>query len=229
MSPIDIIIPILNEEKILTEKQDYYRSLKNKANIIFVDGGSRDHTVQLAGAFGEVVSSGPGRGVQKNCGAAAATRDVLLFLHADTFLSDSALAQIGQVVARGAAGGCLTMRIEDANFIFRIYEGIVNFRARAFGVMDGDLGMFVRRDIFEQLGGFDPLPCMEDVLFSDKMRRACRATVLNARISVSSRKWHEQGFVRTLGQYTRAYIRLWTGQLKGQHIIVKSLKASPTE
>ena len=229
MSSIDIIIPILNEEKILTEQQGYYRSLKNKANIIFVDGGSRDRTVEAASAFGEVVFSEAGKGVQKNRGAAAAKGDVLLFLHVDTFLSDPALEQIDRAVGRGAAGGCLTMRIEDAHFMFRIYEQLVNFRARAFGVLDGDMGMFVRRDIFEKLGGFDPLPYMEDILFSDKIRKAHQAAVLEERIFVSSRKWHERGFLKTFGQYSRAYIQMWTGQLRGHNIIEKSLKPSPTD
>ena len=210
---IDIIIPVLNEENILTQKREYYRSLQSRANIIFADGGSRDRTVQLAGAFGEVVSSAAGRGGQKNRGAAAAKSDILLFLHADTFLSDCALERIGQAVERGGAGGCLTMHIEDTHFMFRIWEGLVNFRARAFGVMDGDLGLFARRDVFEKLGGFDPLPYMEDILFSAKMRRAYRATVLTERIFVSSRKWHEHGFPSTFATYTLAYLQLWTGHL----------------
>ena len=91
------------------------------------------------------------------------------------------------------------MRIDDQGFIFRIYERAVNFRARALGVMDGDLGMFVRRDIFEKLKGFEPLPYMEDIVFSDKMHKTYPVIVLEERIFVSSRKWHERGLLKTLG------------------------------
>lgn len=214
---LDIIIPILNEEKILTENSKYYKALKTRARVIFVDGGSTDRTVAVASEYGNVVLSSPGRGIQKNRGVEESTADYLLFLHVDSFISENALDSISRALKAEAAGGCLTMHIQDKGFIFRIYEKAVNVRSRAFGVIDGDLGMFVRKNVFKRLGGFDLLPVMEDLVFSQKLRKAGRIKVLNDPIYVSSRKWHERGFVSTFLAYTFAHVQLWTGRLKSKY------------
>jgi rSAM/selenodomain-associated transferase 2 len=211
---VDIIIPVLNEEKILTEKAPYYSRLGHVTHIIFVDGGSSDRTAQIACRYGEVVSSRPGRALQKNFGAQRARSNHLLFLHVDTFISEGSLKDIDRVLEGGVAGGCLTMRIDDKGWIFRMYEWAVNVRAKAFRVMDGDLGAFVRRDVFDAIGGFDLLPVMEDITFGRKLRAAGRVDVLPEIICVSSRKWRERGFVRTFLDYAVAYIKFWTGQLE---------------
>jgi len=213
----DIIIPVLNEEKILTKEALYYRALKQKARVIFVDGGSMDDTVKIAQEYGDVMSSPIGRGIQKNIGVRKSKARYLLILHVDTFIPEFILDRIDQILNEGVVGGCLTMRIQDENFIFRIYELAVNLRSKLFGVIDGDLGMFVRRDIFDQIGGFDLLPVMEDLVFAKKLRKTGSISVLPDRISVSSRKWHERGFVRTFFEYIVAYVRLWNGSLATKH------------
>jgi len=210
----DIIIPVLNEEKILTKEAQYYQSLKNRARVIFVDGGSADGTVEIAQRYGEVISCATGRAIQKNRGAQETRSERLLFLHVDCFIDEHALDSIDQIMEEGSIGGCLTMHIQDNGFIFRIYEKIINFRAGAFGIIDGDLGTFVRRDIFDQLGGFDLLPVMEDLVFAKKLCKAGSIRALPDLVYVSSRKWHERGFFRTFLEYTLAYIQLWTGRLK---------------
>jgi rSAM/selenodomain-associated transferase 2 len=210
---ISIIIPVLNEEKILRESAGYYQALKEKARVIFVDGGSSDATVTIARDYGEVLASSPGRGIQKNCGAAAAPASDLLFLHVDAFLSDGALDHIAKAFAQGAAYGCLTMQIDDEGWMFRIYEQAVNVRARFLGVIDGDLGLFIRRRIFDELGGFRALSVMEDIDFARRLRAAQSIRVLPDPIRVSSRKWHERGFIRTFGDYSAAYVKLWSGRL----------------
>ena len=108
------------------------------------------------------------------------------------------------------------MRIEDKGIIFRVYEWIINVRAKLFGVIDGDLGMFVQKDVFNRLDGFKPYPAMEDIAFSKKLRQLERVYVLPDTIYVSSRKWHERGFVRTFIEYTTSYLKFWTGSLKNQ-------------
>jgi len=215
---VDIVIPVLNEEKILREKDDYYSALKDSARIIFVDGGSEDSTVQLAKRYGEVFLSKPGRAFQKNLGAKQARSDYLVFLHVDSFISLNSFPSIKNAIDQGAAGGCLTMRIDDKGFMFRVYEWTVNFRAKNFGVIDGDLGMFVKRSIFEKVGGFDELPIMEDLRFGKKLRRAGRVKVLKDNIHVSARTWHEKGFLKTFFFYTLAYMKLWTGRLKSPRL-----------
>ena len=86
----------------------------------------------------------------------------------------------------------------------------MNFRAKVFKVMDGDLGLFIKKDTFHNLGGFDFVPIMEDILFSRKIRKAGKVSILPQTISVSARKWQKQGFIKTFLQYTKAYILLWT-------------------
>lgn len=211
---ISIIIPVLNEEKVLTRCSDYYRRLGDEASIVFVDGGSSDHTITIAQRYGQVVSSALGRGMQKNCGASKSQAKGLLFLHVDSFLDNGALEVVDRALGHGAVGGCFTMRIEDRGLLFRLYEGIVNFRAKNFGVVDGDLGMFVRKDVYDAIGGFDHFSVMEDIVFSGKLRKVGRLHVLPNEIVVSSRRWHERGFMRTFWDYTVAYVNLWTGRLK---------------
>jgi len=210
---VDIIIPVLNEEEILTKEAQYYQILKSRAKVIFVDGGSTDRTAEVAQKYGKVITCSTGRAIQKNRGAQESQAKYILFLHVDALVDGHALDRIDQILKEGSIGGCLTMRINDNKLIFRIYEKIINFRARIFGIIDGDLGIFVRKDIFDQLGGFDLLPVMEDLTFAKKLRKVGPIKVLPNSIYVSSRKWHERGFVRTLWEYTLAYVRLWTGSL----------------
>jgi len=213
---MDIIIPVLNEEKILRERADYYSSLKRQARIIFVDGGSHDKTVELAKNFGKVIISSRGRAHQMNEGAKLCQSSHILFLHVDTFLSQDTLENVDKVLQNGICGGCFTLSISDKRFIFRIFEKLVNLRARYFKVMDGDLGLFIKKRYFEDLNGFDEVPLMEDIFFSRKIRKAGTITVLPDKIFVSSRKWDEQGFMPTFIEYTAAYLRFWTGQIRGE-------------
>ena len=207
---INVIIPVLNEEVVLTEKADYYQKLKTKARIIFVDGGSTDRTGQVAKNYGEVILSGRGRALQKNSGAANTQTEYLLFLHVDSYLCDDSMDAIVRALDNGVAGGCLTMKIEDGHWMFRLYETIINFRAKYFRVLDGDLGLFVKRSVFNDLGQFDSVNIMEDIMFAKKLRRAGRVQVLPQCICVSSRKWHDNGFGKTFFAYSLAYLRYWT-------------------
>ena len=205
----DMIIPVLNEEKILKEKKDYYLWLKKQGQIIFVDGGSCDRTVNLAQEFGQVISSDAGRSIQMNRGALEGQRQYFLFLHVDTFLTPQGLRQINEAITQGVTGGCLTLAIDDAKFIFRIFEWLVNVRARYFRIFDGDLGLLLRKDVFQKLGGFDEVKIMEDILFSQKLKKRYEMVVLPEKIHVSSRVWHEKGFLNTFLCYSRAYFQFW--------------------
>ncbi len=207
---LDVIIPVYNEEKILLQKKDYYQSLRHKARVIFVDGGSTDRTVEIAKNFGEVIASERGRALQMNKGVQISNAEYILFLHVDTYIYRvGALDKVTGVLSNGICGGCFTMNIEDSRRIFRIFEWIVNFRAKYWGVMDGDLGLFVKRSVFDNVGQFDSLPIMEDILFSKKLRKEGKWAVLPDRILVSSRKWDEKGFLKTFVQYCRAYVGFW--------------------
>ncbi len=206
---LSIIIPIYNEAKILVEKRDYYLSLKNKAEVLFVDGGSTDDSAVIAAEYGKVIASPQGRAVQKNRGVVEAPGDMFLFLHVDSFISDEALKRLKGL--NGTHAGCLTMAIEDRRLIFRLYERVVNNRAIKKGLVDGDLGLFVTRAIFNQLNGFKELTIMDDIEFSERLRKICTLSVLPEKIYVSSRRWDEHGFISTFWRYTLAYIQHYTG------------------
>jgi len=210
---LDIIIPVLNEENILNQRHAYFDCLSKQANLVFVDGGSNDQTIALASQFGMVLQSYPPRSVQKNYGATHTQTPYLLFLNVDTIVQESALQKIPAYLNDNKAG-CFCMRIDDQGLNFRFYEWLVNFRARAFGAIDADLGLMIRRDFFEQLGRFDELPIMDDIAFSKKLRRRLKITPLQEDITVSARKWREKGFFKTLGIYTLAYLKFWMGIIK---------------
>ena len=151
---IDIIIPVLNEEKILHEKRDYYVWLKEQGQIIFVDGGSRDRTAPLAQEFGRVIYCNPGRSSQMNQGALTGTGQYVLFLHVDTFITQQALRQINEAIGQRADSGCLTLAIDDSKFIFRIFEWLVNMTVK----LTANATAKRKRGSAAKASGTNPLP-----------------------------------------------------------------------
>ena len=126
---VSIIIPIYNEEKILKEHFSLFKRLTARAELIFVDGGSIDESCEIASTIGRVLKAEKNRAVQMNCGAESATSNLLLFLHADTIIFPEAIATIeSQALNNGFAGGCLTQRINNSSFIYRLIESFGNIR-----------------------------------------------------------------------------------------------------
>lgn len=207
---ISIIIPIYNEARILCEWRDYYLKLKDKAEVIFIDGGSDDDSCRLAAEYGCVVSSPKGRAVQKNMGAQYATGDMLLFMHVDTFVSDAGFTMLNER-AHALEAGCFSMAIMDEHPIFRVYERSINRRAQKKNIIDGDLGLFVKKEAHARMQGFKELALMDDIEFSERLRKVCRITVLPETISVSARRWVEEGFVATLWLYGKAHFKYYFG------------------
>jgi len=199
---ISIIIPILNEEEILIKNSGRFDNLKKNGEIIFVDGGSSDRTIEIASQSGRVLRSKRGRALQMNSGAKQTRGDILLFLHADCFLESSALLNACESVKKGAIGGCFTQRLDNELPVYRKIERKGNSRARRTKIFSGDQGIFVRRDIFFDLGGFPEVSVMEDILFSRKLRKAGRVEVLDDKIYVSTRRWQRKGVLKTNILYT---------------------------
>lgn len=199
---ISVIVPFYNEEKILSSNSDFFRGLSNKTELIFVDGGSSDRSVELATSYGKVLHGKKGRAAQMNYGASFAQSDILLFLHADTFISVETLASIEDKLSKGDfIGGCLTQKINKEGIIYRLIEEKGNRRARRTKIFYGDQGIFVKKDIFSKMGCFPDVPIMEDVLFSKALRRLGEVVVLPDKISVSSRRWDKRGIIRTILLY----------------------------
>jgi len=215
---VDVVVPVLDEEEALVRNAPYYSEFSKKARLIFVDGGSRDRTVEVAKNYGEVVNSAKGRALQKNCGANTANSDYILILHVDSKIDLSALEHIEKVLSAGACGGCFTITIDDKAPIFRLFEYLLNARAKFFKILDGDLGQFVRKDTFFKLRGYDKTPIMEDILFSRKLKEAGKVEILPYTIKVSSRKWHSNGFSKTFYQYFLGYLKLWSGRITPSNV-----------
>jgi rSAM/selenodomain-associated transferase 2 len=200
---ISVIIPVLNEAGRIAETIERTRQL-GACEIVVVDGGSSDGTIQHATAADRLISSDRGRGRQQNAGAAAARGDVLLFLHADCWLEPGALEAVCEALTdHRCIGGCFRQRIDADGFGFRALESGNALRVRTAGWAYGDQGIFLRRSVFEQVGGFPDVPLMEDLLLMKRLRGRGTFRLLRHRIHVSPRRWEQTGIVRqTLRNWT---------------------------
>lgn len=193
-----VIIPAINEQSHI------HRAIASAhragaSEVIVADGSSSDATPRIAADLGaQVITSSPGRAIQQNAGAQAATGDWLLFLHADSeLLIDPALPPLGIVFSElKQKHGGLSQRIDAAGFAYRMLERGNAWRACWRGLLYGDQAMFCRRDFFDSLGQFPEQPLMEDVELSTLARRTCWPTLLPHRVSVSARRWERDGIVR---------------------------------
>ena len=193
---ISVIIPTLNEADRIAATIAQVRGLGG-CEIVVADGGSTDATLDHASGADRVLSTERGRGVQMNAGAAASAGDILLFLHADCRLAAGALEAIAAALADPrTSGGCFRQSIEAPGWRYRLVESGNALRVRTLKWIYGDQALFVRRPIFEQLGGFPPVPLMEDLLFSRRLKRRGRVRLLDARVHVSPRRWQQAGLIR---------------------------------
>ncbi len=191
---ISLIIPIYNEEDNLNRAHHHFRELNQRAELVFVDGGSSDGSVTYASQLGTVITARKGRAAQMNAGACVTHGDILLFLHADCYLGEDALSSMRQCVEQGAVGGCFTQRLTNDSPAFRRIEHEGNRRARIRKVFFGDQGIFVRRDIFQKIGGFPEVPIMEDVEIMRRIKRTGgEICILPERVKTSPRRWETEG------------------------------------
>jgi rSAM/selenodomain-associated transferase 2 len=198
---LSLVIPVLDEAGRLPVLLARLEPLRDRAEVIVVDGGSADGTADVARAarWVRVLAAPAGRARQMNAGAAAAAGDVLLFLHADTILPRSALEDIrGALADPRVVGGRFDVRLDGRRPIYRVVETLMNLRSRWTGIWTGDQAIFVRRTAFERLGGYPDIPLMEDVEFTRRLKRAGPGACLQPRVIVSPRKWEREGPVRTI-------------------------------
>jgi len=198
---ISVIVPVLNDARALAESLDHLRPLRERgAEVIVCDGGSEDGSVEVARTGGAcVVASAPGRGRQMNAGAASARGELLLFLHADTRLPDAAHDLLMGSVAPGeAAWGWFDVRLSGQHPLFRWVEFLMNLRARVSSVATGDQAIFLSRSLYQAVGGFPEIPLMEDVALSKRLRRMAPPVCIRTPVVTSSRRWEENGILRTI-------------------------------
>ncbi len=196
---LSIIMPVLDEGDALADSLAALQDLRAAGHeLVLVDGGSRDDSLRLAqGRVDRILHSPPGRARQMNAGAAAATGEVLLFLHADTRLPATALNDIAQAL-RTSVWGRFDVRLSGRAWPLRIIERLMNWRSCLTGMATGDQAIFVRRAVFEQVGGYPDVPLMEDLELSRRLKRLSRPACVRAPVITSSRRWEEQGILRTV-------------------------------
>jgi rSAM/selenodomain-associated transferase 2 len=198
---LSFIIPVLNEAAFLSICRESLLQLKADGHeLIVVDGGSQDGGVDLARCFADRVIKAPrGRAVQMNTGAYLAQGDILVFLHVDTLLPGEADRKIVWAVAKDHhLWGGFAVKLTGSQPIFRLIESLMNLRSRMTGILTGDQALFVRRDIFYDIGGFKEIPLMEDIEISKRLKRQGPPAFVPVSVVTSSRKWEQQGIMRTM-------------------------------
>ena len=192
--PISVVIPALDEEDRVA---DAVRSARDEAEVIVVDGGSADGTRAAAEAAGATVIASPrGRGVQLATGARAARGEWLVFLHADTRLEEGWAAALRSLPAE-AVGGAFRFALDPPRRAHRWLEAGVALRCRLFRLPYGDQGLFARREAYFAIGGFRPLPLMEDVDLARRLVRAGRLAFPAVRAFTSARRFERRGLLAT--------------------------------
>lgn len=195
------IIPVLNEAPRLQARLRALQALRAAGHeLILVDGGSRDGSVELARPLADKLLPGnKGRAVQMNAGAAVATGEVLVFLHIDTELPEEGVEVLqAALVCSPRKWGWFRVSLDNPGWIYRLIAWSMNQRARLTNVCTGDQCLFVRRQEFSAIGGFPDLPLMEDVAISKLLRRSGPPLIMPVRVKTSARRWETGGVLRTI-------------------------------
>jgi rSAM/selenodomain-associated transferase 2 len=216
MKPVlSIVMPALNEAAGIAPLLVALQPLRARG-VETRAGRRRQHRRHGAAgrALGRRGGGRPGRGraVQMNAGAAAASADRLLFLHADTRLPPLADVQVLQALAGGACWGRFDVRIDGRPPMLRVVAALMNLRSRLSGIATGDQAIFVSRAAFVQVGGYPVQPLMEDIELSRRLKRLGRPACLRTQVCTSGRRWEQRGVWRTIVLMWWLRWRYWRGE-----------------
>lgn len=194
---ISVIIPTLNEEDVI-EKTLHGLLKVPGIEVIVSDCGSTDKTVTLCKELARVINSEPGRGRQMNAGAKEASGETLLFLHADTILPEGWKENIVSAMSNEMiVGGAFSLSIDSERVPYKIISATANIRSRITRIPYGDQGIFVRRSVFEEIGGFGEMPIMEDVDLMRRLKKVGKVVMLRDKVKTSARRWEKEGVIYT--------------------------------
>ena len=207
-----IIIPTLNEEKTIYACLSALQGLRNDCEIIIADGGSSDNTRLIADALTDkIIISPAGRALQMNSGAALATGNILIFLHADTRLPDPALQLIQQQIGITGLWGRFDIQLSGTPFMLKVIAQMMNWRSRLTGIATGDQVIFVTRQAFEQAGRFPAIALMEDIALCAALKKIGPPINLKAKVISSGRRWQRNGVCKTIALMWYLRVRYYFG------------------
>ncbi|MBY0265306.1 MAG: TIGR04283 family arsenosugar biosynthesis glycosyltransferase [Burkholderiales bacterium] len=212
--PLSIIVPALNEAQGIAATLEALAPLRTRGcEVIVVDGGSSDDTVALATSRADkVLNTEAGRARQMNAGAAAATHEILCFLHADTRLPEGADCLIRDGLSRSRRSwGRFDVSISGRHPMLPVIAAMMNWRSRLTGIATGDQAIFVTRSLFEAAGGYADMPLMEDIALCTQLKRYGAPLCLNHRVITSGRRWEQRGVWRTIVLMWRLRYAYWRG------------------
>lgn len=194
-----IIIPTLNEQENIQACLQSLQPSRQQAEIIVVDGGSHDETVKFAQPLADkVLSTDRGRAKQMNDGAQQASGEVLMFLHADTFLPDNAFNLISQHLGDKYQWGRFDICLTGSHWLLPVISQMMNWRSRLTGIATGDQVIFVTRTAFEAVKGYPNIALMEDIRLSQRLNRFASPVCLTAKVNSSARRWQQFGVFKTI-------------------------------
>ena len=190
-----VIVPALNEEQVIERALLSVVNQQTGAELVVVDGGSRDDTVGIASRYAKVITGQRGRGRQMNLGVWHSSGDVLVFLHADTELTPGYFEEVSKVLEDpSVVGGYAPLTFDSSNSLLWIYSRFTMMKFRLFHYGDG--AVFVRRSVFEFLQGFREIPIMEDLDFLRRLQRSGRTVLLSTPVITSARRFRKGGMIR---------------------------------
>ena len=201
MKKLSIIIPVFNEQKCIVARLNALQKLReSNCEVVLVDGGSTDRTVDLAiPLVDKLVHSSPGRAVQMNRGAELATGNIFLFLHIDTALPKAVNELISDlIVEKSSIWGWFNLQFDNPALSFKIISRSMNIRAALTWVCTGDQTLFVTRNLFESIQGFPEISLMEDVAISKLLRRNSKPKIVSSKVTTSARRWEQNGVIKTV-------------------------------
>ncbi len=210
---ISIITPLLNEAEYIESFLDHLKELRGSFEIMLVDGGSSDGTLKIIESSLEkfetdvkIISSTRGRAIQMNRGTEQSKGDILLFLHADCIVQKDSLERIErEIYSNKVVGGGFKQAFSTDDLFFKITSIFGNKRAKITNTFFGDYGIFVKRDIFEKVGGFDEIPFMEDIEFCKKIKKFGRTKQIDCYIFTSPRRYLVKGKLKITLAFIVAY------------------------